>query len=62
PGVPSDIRPTPRMWQPHIAGRIIDHPVATTHGRMMRPRALTQLGPTLTARLNHPPRPRRAGS
>nr|APD71603.1 non-ribosomal peptide synthetase 5 [Streptomyces sp.] len=38
-------------WRPHIGGRITTHEIATTHLRMMRPSALTQLGPVLAAAL-----------
>ena len=38
-------------WRPHIGGRITTHEIATTHLRMMRPSALTQIGPVLTAAL-----------
>ncbi|MEU3859275.1 amino acid adenylation domain-containing protein [Streptomyces sp. NPDC028722] len=38
-------------WRPHIGGRITTHEIATTHLRMMRPVALTQIGPVLAAAL-----------
>lgn len=38
-------------WRPHIGGRITTHEIATTHLRMMRPEALSQIGPLLAAAL-----------
>jgi thioesterase domain-containing protein len=38
-------------WGPHIGGRITTHEIASTHLRMMRPSALTQIGPVLAAAL-----------
>ncbi|MGW5047926.1 amino acid adenylation domain-containing protein [Streptomyces griseoluteus] len=38
-------------WRPHIGGRITTHEITATHLRMMRPSALTQIGPVLAAAL-----------
>jgi nonribosomal peptide synthetase CepB len=49
-------RPTPEAWRPYVTGRITDHAVDTTHGRMMRPEALAQMGPVLATLLDPIPR------
>ncbi|MFG2049151.1 hypothetical protein ACGFIW_17200 [Micromonospora sp. NPDC048935] len=36
---------------PYVGGRITTHEIATTHFRIMRPSALTQIGPVLAAAL-----------
>ncbi|MGD9483564.1 amino acid adenylation domain-containing protein [Streptomyces sp. TRM70308] len=38
-------------WRPHIGGHITTYEIATTHLWMMRPSALTQIGPVLAAAL-----------
>jgi thioesterase domain-containing protein len=43
--------PTPDSWKKYIDGRIEAHDIASTHGNMMQPSALAQIGPILAAKL-----------
>lgn len=42
---------TPEAWQAHICGDIVVHSIACLHEKIMRPEALTHIGPVLAAAL-----------
>ncbi|MBP2037870.1 non-ribosomal peptide synthetase [Streptomyces avidinii] len=38
---------TPELWRPYVSGSISTHPIIGEHHHLMRPQALSQLGPIL---------------
>ncbi|MBV9010731.1 MAG: amino acid adenylation domain-containing protein, partial [Pseudonocardiales bacterium] len=57
--------PTPDAWRPYIDGNIETYRISSTHGRLMQPGSLAQIGPILAAKLHEvtrdEARSRRAG-
>ncbi|MEV6423383.1 amino acid adenylation domain-containing protein [Streptomyces sp. NPDC051662] len=43
---------TPELWEPYVTGTITTHPIVGEHQNLMRPQALSQLGPILRAALD----------
>ncbi|MFJ9967582.1 amino acid adenylation domain-containing protein [Streptomyces avermitilis] len=50
---------TPEAWQPYVTGTITSHPIVGEHQNLMRPHALSQLGPILRAALDQTAQNRR---
>ncbi|MER5774144.1 amino acid adenylation domain-containing protein [Streptomyces sp. NPDC002039] len=43
---------TPELWRPYVTGSISTHPIVGEHHHLMRPQALSQLGPILREALD----------
>jgi thioesterase domain-containing protein len=48
---PEDTPTATDAWSPYIDGNIESYHISSTHGRMMQPRSLAQIGPILAAKL-----------
>ncbi|APE36504.1 hypothetical protein BOX37_24120 [Nocardia mangyaensis] len=40
-----------RMWRPHVTGRLIEHPVATTHAQLTNADVVARIGPIIDQHL-----------
>ncbi|MFF3731966.1 amino acid adenylation domain-containing protein [Streptomyces sp. NPDC002476] len=45
--------PDARDWQPHVRGRVTEHPIACTHGSMTQRDPLAEIGRTVSRTLRH---------